>query len=133
MKTIKVILAAALVMFALPAAAQEAQGGPGGMGGGQGRMNALLFKDITLTEVQKTKVDSIQAAGREAMRAQMQAGGMQAGGMQDSTARAKMMETRAKQMAEIRALLTAEQQVVFDKNLAAMPPMGAGGRRPPPR
>lgn len=124
MRTINVILAAALVMVAVPAAAQGGQAGPGG---GQGRQNEMLFKDITLTDVQKAKVDSIQAAGREAMRAQMQSGGMQ-----DSTTRAAMMAMRAKQMADIRALLTPEQQTVFDKNVAAMPPMG-GGRRPPPR
>ena len=124
MRTINVLLAATLVMLAVPAAAQ------GGPGGGQGRMNEMLFKDITLTEVQKAKVDSIQAAGREAMRGQMQQ--MQPGGMQDSSGRAKMAEMRAKQMADIRGLLAADQQVVFDKNLAAMPPMGAG-RRPPPR
>ena len=124
MRTINVLLAATLVMLAVPAAAQ------GGPGGGQGRMNEMLFKDITLTEVQKATVDSIQAAGREAMRGQMQQ--MQPGGMQDSSGRAKMAEMRAKQMADIRGLLAADQQVVFDKNLAAMPPMGAG-RRPPPR
>jgi hypothetical protein len=53
------------------------------------------------------------------------------GGMQDPSMREKMMEMRKKQMDAIRVVLTAEQQAIFDKNLAAMP-MG-GGRRPPPR
>jgi len=122
MRAINVLLTAALVLFAVPAAAQTGQGGPGG---GQGRNNELLFKDITLTEVQKAKVDSIQSASRDAMRAMMQSGGMQ-----DSATRATMAGMRTKQMADIRALLTPEQQIVFDKNVAAMPPMG-GGRRPP--
>lgn len=75
MKSMRMILATAmLVVLALPAAAQGAQGPPGG---GQGRMNELLFRGISLTDVQKASVDSIQAAGREAMRAQMQGGGMQ--------------------------------------------------------
>ena len=56
-QTIKVILAAALVMFAVPAAAQEAQGGPGGMGGGRGRMTALLIKAELSTRSSNARVD----------------------------------------------------------------------------
>jgi hypothetical protein len=37
-----------------------------------------------------------------------------------------MMDLRQKQNAEVRAVLTDEQKVIFDKNLAAMPQ----GRRP---
>ena len=119
MRAIRLMVAAALVIFAVPAAAQ---------GGGQGaaqRQNEMLFKDITLTDAQTMQIDSIQTAGRTAMREAM------AGGMQDPSAREKMMEMRTKQNSDIRAVLTAEQQVIFDKNLAAMPAMGAGGRRPP--
>ncbi len=130
MKATRILAALLLVVAASTAQAQGGQAGGGqgmgqGMGQGGGRMNEMLFKDITLTPEQKAKIDSIQAAGREAMRAQMQAGG----GMQDSTSRAKMMEMRSKQNADIRAVLTAEQQATFDKNLAAMPQ--GGGRRPP--
>ena len=50
--------------------------------------------------------------------------------MQDPAARERMMEMREKQMADIRAVLTPEQQTVFDTNRAAMPAPGAG-RRPP--
>jgi len=123
MRAMRILAAMMLVLVATTA---QAQGG-GGMGQGQGpgRMNEMLFKDITLTDVQKAKVDSIQTAGRESMRAMMQSGGMQ-----DPANREKMMEMRTKQNADIRAVLTAEQQVVFDKNLAAMPAAGAG-RRPP--
>jgi Spy/CpxP family protein refolding chaperone len=126
MRAMRFLTAMMLVLVATTAQAQGGQGG-GGMGQGQGagRMNEMLFKDITLTDAQKVKVDSIQAAGRESMRAMMQAGGMQ-----DPANREKMMEMRAKQNADIRAVLTTEQQVVFDKNLAAMPAPGAG-RRPP--
>ncbi len=126
MKAIRILMAAAMVFVASTAAAQGGQGGGGmGQGGGQGRQNEMLFKGITLTDVQKAKIDSIQAAGRTEMQAMMQGGGMQ-----DSTSRAKMMTMRTKQRADIRAVLTAEQATIYDKNIAEMPPMG-GGRRPP--
>jgi Spy/CpxP family protein refolding chaperone len=120
------IAALGLVLVASTAVAQG--GGPpqGGPGGGQGRMNEMLFKDITLTDAQKAKIDTIQMKQREDSRALMQPGG----GMMDSTTRAKMAELRTKSYAEIRKVLTAEQQPIFDKNLAAMPAPGQG-RRPP--
>lgn len=126
MQVIRMLAAAALVLTASTA---MAQGGPGGgQGAGQGmgqRQNAMLFKDITLTEAQQAKVDSIQAAGRAEMQAMMQGGGMQ-----DPATREKMMAARTKQMDAVRAVLTAEQQVIFDKNRAAMPQRGPGGRPP---
>ena len=126
MQAIRILAAAALVLVASTAAAQGGQGG--GMGqGGAARMNEMLFKDITLTDAQKAKVDSIQTHQREAMQAMMQGGGMQDPGMHE-----KMTEMRTKTNADIRAVLTAEQQVVFDTNLAAMP-QGGGMRRPPPQ
>ena len=125
MQAIRILAAAALVLVATTAAAQGGQGG--GMGqGGAARMNEMLFKDITLTDAQKAKVDSIQTHAREATQAMMQGGGMQDPGMRE-----KMTEMRAKTNADIRAVLTADQQPVFDKNLAAMPV--GGGRRPPPQ
>ncbi len=131
MRVMRFAVAAMLVFVATTAQAQgggQAGGPPGGgmgQGGGAGRMNEMLFKGITLTDAQKTKVDSIQAAGRTAMQ-----GLMQSGGMQDPATREKMTEMRKKQNVDIRALLTPEQQVIFDKNLAEMPAPGAG-RRPP--
>jgi Spy/CpxP family protein refolding chaperone len=132
------LLLAAVVLSASTLAAQGGQGGPppGGMGGGRGgmggqggmmgRQNEMLFKDITLTAAQQAKVDSIQAKGREEMMAMMQSGG------QDRSAlREVMMQARAKQMADIRAVLTADQQTTFDKNVAEMPQGPGGGRRPP--
>lgn len=130
MKATRILAALLLVVAASTAQAQGGQAGGGqgmgqGMGQGGGRMNEMLFKDITLSPEQKTKIDSIQAAGRTAMQEMMQAGGMQ-----DPANREKMMAMRTKQNTDIRAVLTAEQQVTFDKNLAAMPQ--GGGRRPPP-
>lgn len=126
MRAIRVMAAVAFVMAAVPAAAQ---GGMGGQGGGQQmqqRQNEMLFKGITLSDEQKVKVDSIQAATREATMALMQSGGMQ-----DPTTREKAQELRQKSQADIRKVLTAEQAVIYDKNIAEMPQAGAGGRRPP--
>ena len=109
MKRIRVYaLFAALVAFAAPAA--YAQGG----GGGQGRGMQRVMEGITLTDTQKASVDSIQ----QAFRAQMPA--MTPGTPPDSAARAKRMEVMQKQYAAIRAVLTPDQQKVFDKNLADM-------------
>ena len=44
----------------------------------------------------------------------------QATGSVDDATRAKMADLQQKQAAEIRAILTADQQTTFDKNLAAM-------------
>jgi Spy/CpxP family protein refolding chaperone len=132
------LLLATVVLTASPLAAQGGMGGPppGGMGGGRGgmsgqggmmgRQNEMLFKGITLTAAQQAKVDSIQAKGREEMMAMMQGGGQDRAALRDV-----MMQTRAKQMADIRGVLTAEQQAAFDKNVAEMPQGPGGGRRPP--
>jgi Spy/CpxP family protein refolding chaperone len=131
MRAIRILTAAALVFVASTAAAQGGQGARAGGGQGgqamQQRQNEMLFKGITLTEAQRTKIDSLQATSRTAMQA-----AMQGGGMQDSTARAKVLEMRQKHQAEVRAVLTAEQRVIYDKNIAEMPQRGAG-RRPPGR
>ena len=88
------------------------QGGPGG--GGRGGFNRTM-NGIELTEAQKTKVGEIQAKYQpelQALRESMQGGGDRA------AAFTKMQEIRDKMTPEIRAVLTADQQVIFDKNLA---------------
>jgi hypothetical protein len=42
------------------------------------------------------------------------------GGPPDEATRTQMTDLRNKQSAEIRAILTADQQAVFDKNVAAV-------------
>jgi Spy/CpxP family protein refolding chaperone len=111
MKRIRIYaLLAALVVFAAPAA--YAQGG-GGQGRG-GRMMERLMTGITLTDAQKTTVDSIA----QAFRAQMPA--FTPGQPPDSAAQAKRMEVMAKQNEAIRKVLTPDQQKVFDKNVEDM-------------
>jgi Spy/CpxP family protein refolding chaperone len=95
------------------AAAPAQQGGPGGPGGGRGFNRTMA--GIELTDAQKTKVAEIQAKYQpdlQAVRDAMQGGGDRA------AAFTKMQAIRDKMNPEIRAVLTAEQQAIFDKNLA---------------
>ena len=88
------------------------QGGPGG--GGRGGFNRTL-NGIELTDAQKAKVAEIQAKYQpemQAIRDAMQGGGDRAEGF------TKMQALNDKRNPEIRAVLTADQQVIFDKNLA---------------
>ena len=112
MKYIRIFaVLAAMLAFAAPAA--QAQGGGGGQGG-RARAMEMLMQGITLTDAQKVSVDSIG----QVFRAQMPP--MQQGTPPDSATRAKRMEIAQKQYAAVRAVLTPEQQKVFDKNLADM-------------
>src|ERR1700704_1835098 len=121
MKAIRIatLAAAFCVGMTTVAAAQgtEPQGqGETRRGGGMGGM---LLKDITLTDAQKAQIKTIrekylpqQMELRKAAQAQ--------GGPPNEASRSKMMDLQEKQAAEIRAVLTADQQVVFDKNTADM-------------
>lgn len=88
---------------------------PGGGGGGfaERRMQRLL-QGITLTADQKTKVDSITTK----YRAQMPP--FTPGTPPDSATRAKMRALFGNQDEEIRALLTPDQQKVWDQNVTEM-------------
>lgn len=121
---VRTLLAAATVGSAVALApnvahAQPPQGGGGGRGGAA--MQAMLFEGITLTAAQQTTLDSIQTAYRAQNQAERQAqGGAAAGGRPDQAtmdARRARMEA---QRAALRAVLTADQQTVFDKNVAEM-------------
>jgi|SRR5215203_4568482 len=95
-------------------AATQAPTQQGGPGGGRGGFNRSL-SGIELTEAQKTKVAEIQAKYQpemQAIRESMQGGGDRA------QAFTKMQALNDKRNPEIRAVLTPEQQVIFDKNLA---------------
>jgi len=126
------IALASAALLALSASAALAQNpqypGGGGMGGmrGPGRRMQMLLNGITLTAQQQAQVDSIQAKYQPQMRALFTPGSPP-----DSSTRARMAALRTAQDNEIRAVLTPEQQKVFDKNLSAMPPMG-GPRGGPP-
>ncbi len=115
------IAGVAFLGVASVASAQAPQGGPpqGGPGGAQGRarMSQMLFAGINLTDAQKDqigKIDEKYRAQREALRP---AGG-QMQGPPDEATRAKMNDIRTKSQADYRAVLTDDQQKIFDKNLA---------------
>jgi Spy/CpxP family protein refolding chaperone len=109
-------LGAALLLAVAPMANAQAGGGMGGRGGGRGggRMMAMLFKGIELTDTEKAQVDSIQAAYRAKMPARTP------GQAPDPSARAAMRETMQKETADLRSVLTPDQQKVFDKNVEDM-------------
>ncbi|HMJ17785.1 MAG TPA: hypothetical protein VK478_05280 [Gemmatimonadaceae bacterium] len=84
-----------------------------------GGMGGMLLKDITLTEAQKEQVKTIRekyVPRQLELRKAVQA----TGGPPDEATRAKMMELQSQQSAEIRAILTADQQKAFDHNLHEM-------------
>lgn len=130
MKKLQLVAVAAMLAVGSTAAiAQDPQpqgqraGGPGGQ-----NMNAMLFKDITLTADQQTKVDSITkkySAERMAIR--------QDQSLDMDARRAKGRELMTKQNDELKALLNDEQKKTFDKNIADMQArmQQGGGQRPP--
>jgi Spy/CpxP family protein refolding chaperone len=122
MKVIRIAtLAAALcVGMTTIAAAQgtEPQGQGQGMGRGE-RMGGMLLKDITLTDAQKAQAKTIREKYLP-QQMELRKAAQAVGGPPDEATRTKMRDLQAKQTAELRAILTADQQAVFDKNLATM-------------
>jgi hypothetical protein len=76
----------------------------------------MLLDGITLTASQEQKVDSIRAS----YRAEREKSSPNGAGRPDSATRAKYKVMMEKQNADIRALLNADQQKVFDANVEAM-------------
>jgi Spy/CpxP family protein refolding chaperone len=84
-----------------------------------GGMGGMLLKDITLTDAQKDQIKIIRekyVPRQLELRKAVQA----TGGPPDDATRAKMIELQSQQSAEIRAILTADQQKTFDHNLHEM-------------
>ena len=113
MKALRIaaVVAALLIGGAAIASAQGAM-----QQGAQGRRNMQL-DGIELTEAQKSKLEEIQKKYQPemlALRAEIQNGGDRAELMKKGVA------LRERSSAEIRAILTADQQAVFDKHTAEM-------------
>jgi Spy/CpxP family protein refolding chaperone len=107
---------AAVAVAQAPPTGGPPQGTPGqGGGGGAARRMQAMLQGITLTAPQQTRFDSIRAA----YQAQMPA--FTPGSPPDSAARAKSMEVRQRRDADLRAVLTTEQQTIWDRNMANMP------------
>ena len=97
--------------------------GRGGMRGE--RMEAMMFNGITLSAAQQTQLDSIRARHRaetQGLDPRNNAGD-----------RDKMRQMMQAHMAEIRAVLTPDQQVVFDRNVQEMRDRRADRMGAPPR
>lgn len=117
-------------MLVVMAGISGAQGGPptGGMEGGRGgrggmqRMEEMMFKGITLTADQKSKIDAVQAQQRK---------DMQAIDRKAPDSREKMGGIRDKSMAAIKAVLTPEQQKAYDANRDEMQKNMQKRQRPP--
>jgi Spy/CpxP family protein refolding chaperone len=107
MKSRITLLALGLALVAVPAAQAQERGQ-----GGERRMQ-IMFKDITLTPAQKVKVDSVMAYYRT------QLAPATPGTQPDSATMAARRTLMRKQNADLRALLTTEQQATFDRNLQA--------------
>ena len=135
------VLGAALVFGMTNVASAQGRGGGQGRGAGRANQIARLMTEITVSADVQARIDTIAAKYQTQQRELMTAagGGGGGGGMQvDDATRTKMMQLNAKRNAEVRALLTSEQQAQFDKNVAAMPMGGRRGNRggrsaaPPP-
>lgn len=113
------LVTGALLMFGGSVAWAQNPGGPGQFG--QRRMERLL-QGITLTDQQKAQVDSINTKYRAMMPA------FTPGAPPDSATRAKFREINQQQDSVIRTILTADQQKVWDANVAEM---RSRMRRPP--
>jgi len=107
------IAACSLMLLAAASAPAMAQGN---MGGGRmdpaqmvERSTTRLLTGITLTAAQTDSVKAIN--DRLATAAKAETGG---------DMRAKMTEMRTNQRTQLRAVLTPDQQTVFDKNIADM-------------
>jgi hypothetical protein len=113
----------AAAMFMVVTTVAKAQGG----GGGRGRPNlvSILKDSLKVSDAVAAKADSIVKAYQTANAPLMEAA---RGG--DADARTKLADSRAKQTADIKALLTDDQKAAFDKIMAAMPQGRRGG--PPP-
>ena len=120
MKVIRIAtLAAALcVGMTSVAAAQGTEPPQQGQGRGAG-MGGMLLKDINLTDAQKAQVKAIRekyAPQQLELRKSVQA----TGAPPDEATRTKIADLQNQQAAEIRAILTADQQKTFDHNLHEM-------------
>ena len=114
-----VLTGALLLLGSSVALAQNPQGTGGGFAA---RRMQRLLEGITLTPEQQAKVDSIEA------RYAPQRPAFTPGAMPDSATRAKLQDLNQKENAEIRAVLTADQQKTFDANVEQM---RSRMRRPP--
>ena len=113
--TLAFALCAGITSVAAAQGQPEGQKGQGEMRRGGG-MGGMLLKDITLTDAQKDQVKTIREK-YVPMQLELRKAVQATGGPPDEATRAKMMELQSQQAAEIRTVLTPDQQKTFDHNL----------------
>jgi Spy/CpxP family protein refolding chaperone len=84
-----------------------------------GGMGGMLLKDITLTEAQKNQVKTIREK-YVPKQLELRKSAQATGTPPDEATVNKMMELQSQQSAEIRAILSADQQVIFDRNIVEL-------------
>ena len=121
MKAIRVAMMA-VALSAVASSVSPAQQQPDQANQGRGGMGGTILRGITLTDAQKAQ----QKVIREKYAPQMMAIRKTSQTTGTPMDQAKLNEIRAAQAAELRAILTPEQQVIFDRNRAEMRARGAG-------
>jgi Spy/CpxP family protein refolding chaperone len=116
MKAIRIATLAAALCVGMTSVAAAQGTEPQGQGRGD-RMGGMLLKDINLTDAQKAQVKTIRDKYIPQLQ-ELRKASQATGGPPDEATRTKMMDIQTKQTTEIRAILTADQQATFDKNLA---------------
>jgi Spy/CpxP family protein refolding chaperone len=122
MKVIRIATLAAVLCVGMASVAAAQGAPPQGQGQGErraGGMGGMLLKDINLSDAQKDQIKTIREKYLP-QQVELRKVSQATGGPPDEATRTKMMDLQTKQAAEIRAILTADQQVTFDKNLAEM-------------
>ena len=122
MKVIRLAtLAIALCAGMTSVAAAQVKPEPEGQGEMRrgGGMGGMLLKDIILSDAQKNQIKTIREK-YVPQQMELRKAAQATGGPPDEATRTKMMDLQTKQAADIRAVLTADQQATFDKNLADM-------------
>lgn len=115
MRQIK-IAACSLMLLAAASAPAMAQQGGGGMGGRMNpeqmaqRTSDRFMTGITLTAAETDSVKAVNERYTTGIK----------GAMGGTDIRSKMTELRKTQQTELRGILTADQQKVFDKNVEEM-------------
>jgi len=126
MKALRIAALGVALVIGTAVSVQAQAGGVGGGRGGRGNM-LMVGIDSTLSPDQKAKYAEIQAKyapEQQAIRDMMQTD--REGAMK------KRMELSGKMNPEIRALLSKDQQVTFDKNLEEQAKRMAAPRQAPP-
>jgi Spy/CpxP family protein refolding chaperone len=122
MKVIRIATLAAALCVGITSVAAAQGAPPQGQGQGEarrGERSGMLLKDINLTDAQKDQVKTIREKYLP-QQLELRKASQATGGPPDEATRTKMMDLQNKQAAEIRAILTADQQKTFDNNLHEM-------------